>query len=75
MPSAICSMTWLDYLNIDANRLETLPSSFGTLELEGLSCNYCFFDITDGSETVERIKAATKTANYQYQLTDYRIST
>jgi len=69
IPSEIAKLTALKKLDISANRLSSLPASIGQLNLDEFRCEYCFLDVSEGSQALGTIAAtgATITA-YQNQL-------
>lgn len=64
LPSEMSSLSSLKSLNISANRLDSLPGAIGQLKLDEFRCDYCFLDVSQGSQTLGTIAAtgATTTA-------------
>lgn len=69
LPKEICTMTWLDTLDISANRFTSLPSEISSLSLDVLKCNYCYLDVSEGTSEKNNILAAATSPEYLYQLT------
>lgn len=64
LPSALASMPVLDVLWVEANRIESLPSSFKNLAMSDFRCNYNFLDLTAEADNKDILDDMTVTTLY-----------